>query len=297
MKILVVDDDADARSMLLTYFRQQGDDVLEAGNGTEALEIYNESRADCVFTDLEMPERSGLDLLRQLKAQYPTVPVVVLTAHDDRNVLLEALRAGAFDFITKPPRKADLDNALGRCREDFEQRKSQRVDTAWVRHRAIELELPTEIQAVRRCVICLMNESSSFVEPNELSGIRLGLNEMLQNAFEHGNLGITFEEKSEALLNGSLEELINQRLQDPALAARKIRVRFEATPAAASWTITDEGNGFDWRKLKSPVDEDAQFSLNGRGIFLTRFHFDEVSYNEKGNSVKMVKLDPLGMDS
>ncbi len=100
--ILVADDDESLRRVLEFRLREAGYEVLTAENGLTALDFFMERPVDCLITDLRMPGLTGLELLQRAGAIRSEVPVVVITAYGDMETAVEAMRAGAFDFITKP---------------------------------------------------------------------------------------------------------------------------------------------------------------------------------------------------
>ncbi len=128
----------------------------------------------------------------------------------------------------------------------------------------------------------------SLVLAEEILNLRIGIEEMITNAIEHGNLGISFEEKSRAIRDGELAELIRARTEEARRAGRRVFVTSRLTPAVFEVTIRDEGKGFDWRTLPAVVPENL-LAFNGRGIFLTKIYFDDVEYNEAGNQVTLRK--------
>ncbi len=101
-RILVVDDEASARSGLEKLLKQSGYDVHTAPDGVAALEVAAESAPDVVVTDLKMPNMDGMTLLSKLREQDPDLPVIVTTAFGDVSNAVDAMRKGAADFITKP---------------------------------------------------------------------------------------------------------------------------------------------------------------------------------------------------
>jgi len=100
--ILVVDDEADIREMLSRHFRFEGYEVLEAGNGIEALSILKKKRIEVVITDINMPKMTGVELLKRLKNEYPMVQPIVITGHVTMENLLAALKHGAATCVFKP---------------------------------------------------------------------------------------------------------------------------------------------------------------------------------------------------
>lgn len=107
--------------------------------------------------------------------------------------------------------------------------------------------------------------------------------ELLTNALEHGNCNISYEEKSKCLLSGgNIMDLIKEKLKDPEIAKRKIKISYVIGKDRSKFCIEDEGNGFDW---KSRINADVTDETHGRGIFLSRNMVSNMQYNEKGNKV------------
>ncbi len=100
--ILIVDDEKNIRIGLARAMEMDGYRVLYAENGQVALEIMLENEVDLIITDLRMPKVSGEELLKKVTVSYPNVPVIVLTGHGTVNNAVQAMRDGAYDFITKP---------------------------------------------------------------------------------------------------------------------------------------------------------------------------------------------------
>ncbi len=101
-QILVVDDEANLRKVLVAQLGRDGYDVHSAEDGEAALAFLKEHHIDLVITDLRMPKVDGMELLRAALRDDPTRPVVMMTAYGSVDVAVEALKTGAFDFITKP---------------------------------------------------------------------------------------------------------------------------------------------------------------------------------------------------
>jgi len=114
-RILVVDDEAAARSGLEKLLRQAGYTVVSAGDGRQALAAADEGAPDLVVTDLKMPVMDGMALLARLREQDRELPVIVATAFGEVSAAVEAMRAGASDFLTKPIDIDVLTLSIERC--------------------------------------------------------------------------------------------------------------------------------------------------------------------------------------
>ena len=100
--ILVVDDEKNYLLVLKELLIDEGYEVLTAQSGANALAILNETELDLVVTDMKMPGMSGLELLEKLKQKDPQLPVVMMTAFGTVEKAVEAMKKGAFDYISKP---------------------------------------------------------------------------------------------------------------------------------------------------------------------------------------------------
>jgi DNA-binding NtrC family response regulator len=121
--ILVVDDDAALRQMIVALLKGEGLQALAAGSVDEALELARGNELAAVLSDIQMPGRGGLELLGELRQLQPQALVILMTAFSSLDSAVEALRGGAFDYITKPFKKSVLLAVLQRAleRRDLEQ--------------------------------------------------------------------------------------------------------------------------------------------------------------------------------
>jgi two-component system response regulator AtoC len=101
-RILVVDDEANLRKVLAAILRKDGYEVAVAENGEQALAEFEKNGADVIISDLVMPKLGGMDILNRVRASRDDVPVIIITAHGTVDSAVEAIKAGAFDYITKP---------------------------------------------------------------------------------------------------------------------------------------------------------------------------------------------------
>ena len=102
LTILTIDDEENIRNGLADNFELEGYNVKAAGSGKEGLEIIENESIDLVITDLKMDGMSGQEVVRQVTTKYPGIPIIVLTGHGSIDDATEAIKAGAFDFLTKP---------------------------------------------------------------------------------------------------------------------------------------------------------------------------------------------------
>jgi sigma-B regulation protein RsbU (phosphoserine phosphatase) len=101
-RVLVIEDDPVARFNIVSYLEDSGFAVVEEGDGASGIQVARASRPDLVLCDLRMPGADGLDVLQTLHAEQPDLPVVVVSGTGVLGDAVEALRKGAWDFVTKP---------------------------------------------------------------------------------------------------------------------------------------------------------------------------------------------------
>ncbi len=113
--VLIVDDELNIRRVLAAMLKRDGYEVTAAADGEQALAVMARTPVQVVVTDLVMPRLDGLSLLRRVAADYPDVPVIVITAHGTVDSAVAALKAGAFDYITKPFAQDELKKVIAKA--------------------------------------------------------------------------------------------------------------------------------------------------------------------------------------
>jgi len=116
-RILVVDDDESLRRVLQVQLEQQGYAVTSAASAQQALSALQLRSYDLVVADLKMPGFSGIELLRQMRSQYPETIVIILTAFGTVETAVQAMKAGAYDYLTKPVDPEEMSLVVGRALE------------------------------------------------------------------------------------------------------------------------------------------------------------------------------------
>src|SRR4051812_9315231 len=134
IKILIVDDEPAIREVLEMILQEWGYEVRLASDGAEAKEMVEAYDPDVVISDVVMPQLSGLDLLRCLKAGNPNRPVILVTAHASIDLAVESMKQGAQDFITKPMDYPKLRAILKAAESDIEMRQTSRKLTSQLEH-------------------------------------------------------------------------------------------------------------------------------------------------------------------
>src|SRR5580698_5914030 len=114
-QVLIVDDEPNLRKILSAQLSRDGYDVLTAEDGEQGLAQLREHHIDLIITDLKMPRVDGMTLLKRALEEEPEIPVVMITAHGTIDTAVEALKRGAFDFVTKPFDKDEVRQIVGKA--------------------------------------------------------------------------------------------------------------------------------------------------------------------------------------
>src|SRR5580692_4545101 len=121
-QVLIVDDEPNLRKILSAQLTRDGYDALTAEDGEQALHLLREHHIDLIITDLKMPKVDGMTLLRRALEIEPELPVVLITAHGTIDTAVEALKRGAFDFVTKPFDKDEVRQIVAKAMKTRELR-------------------------------------------------------------------------------------------------------------------------------------------------------------------------------
>jgi two-component system NtrC family response regulator len=116
-RILVVDDEATQRELVCGFLKKQGYEVTAASDGERALQLFRQEAVDLILTDQRMPGISGLDLIKAARAINPEIPVIVMTAYGNIETAVEAMKAGASDYLAKPLNLEELRHKIARVQE------------------------------------------------------------------------------------------------------------------------------------------------------------------------------------
>jgi DNA-binding response OmpR family regulator len=274
--ILLVEDERVTRHRIQKVLEEGGHRVVPAVNATEALAHLDRDSCDLMLLDVWLPEMNGLELIAKLpEAKRP--PVVVITADDTPGTLLDAVRAQAYAFLTKPIDPEDLLATLEKALRGA--RKSPPIRVLSAKPHWIELALPCDRDSAER-IQGFLARLDTDLEPAVRDAIGRVFREMLLNAVEWG---------------GKL---------DPT---REVRVTYLRAKKMILYRIADPGEGFRLEEVNhaafaNPEDDPMGHVMarekkglrpGGFGILMSQSLADELLYNEAQNEVVFVKyLEP-----
>ena len=285
-RLLVVDDEELSLKLLASDLEDQGYEVVKAEDGAVACNILkNDSNFDVILLDRMMPNMNGMEVVAFVKndSNLKNIPIIMQTAAASTQQVQEGIDSGVYYYLTKPfepkilfaiVKSAIRDN----LQKQFYVEESQNIFSSLKLMEDSYFSFST-LEDVKNLSYLIANccpDSKKVI---------IGITEMMMNAVEHGNLQISFEEKTQMLYAETWLDEIKDRLKHKEYMDKKAHLFFHKEPELISITIEDEGLGFDWEPF-------MDFSLNratlpnGRGVATARgMSFDSIEYIGKGNKV------------
>jgi CheY-like chemotaxis protein len=285
--VLVVDDEVFNLEILSEHLSDEGYNVVSAEDGAKAWALLEEApeRFDTVLLDRMMPHMNGMEVLERIKGhpQLNMLPVVMQTAKAASQDVLEGLQAGAYYYLTKPFDKETMLAIVKTAVADYKTYLTLQQEAAKTAH---TLSLMNQGQFALRTLDEARDLAALLANAGPQGGKAvLGLSELLINAVEHGNLGITYEDKSKLNEEGTWEAEVLRRLALPENADKRVTVSFECEEDEMRFLISDQGKGFDWESYLE-ISPERAFDNHGRGIAMARMvSFDRLEYLGNGSQV------------
>jgi CheY-like chemotaxis protein len=260
-----------------------------ASDGQEALDSIALEEPAVVLTDLQMPGMDGLALVQEIREKYPRLPVILMTAHGSEDVAIQALRAGATNYVLKKVLGRELAGTLRHVLEvaGVDRRRQKLLGSMERRESAFRLENDAEL--ICPLIQLLQEDLGGMGVCDDSARMRVGvaLQEALSNSLYHGNLEVSSELRQDD--EREFYDLAKRRKGEEPYRDRRIQVEARIDRDSATYVIEDEGPGFDTSSLDRPIDPEDLMKIGGRGMLLIRTFMDEVSHNTAGNRITLVK--------
>lgn len=285
--ILVVDDDQYILKIIKSYLEEEGYQIFTAANGRIALELM-ESRSELfslVLLDLIMPEMDGIEFLQIInqKDRYRDIPIIMQTSLQTDEQINLGIKAGAYYSLTKPFERNVLITIVKVALSDYQRYSTLQEEVRkGVRLARLMKNCQFKYQNLREAEILSTFIANACPEPERRI---TGLWELLLNAVEHGNLGITYEEKGQLQEQLIWQKEIERRLTLTENLDKYVTVGFERLDDSIRIRIQDQGQGFDWKSYLD-FSPDRVFDTHGRGIAMARrMSFENLEYLGNGNTI------------
>lgn len=282
--ILMIDDDPLFIELISPIILKESYTLLTANDAVTGREILNKNSADIsvILLDWDMPGMNGIELLKWIREQpqFEPIQVIMQTGMDNPEQIKTGIDTGAYFYLTKPVKKEVLLSTIRAAVLDYNRQKEllnklqlsensfRLLEEGVFKYRTVQ---EGDFLAVRIANVCPVPEEAMFIS------------ELLANAVEHGNLGITYDEKTPLIESGKLQDEIERRLQLPENKNKFVKVSVKKNGEKFTVLIEDEGKGFDFEKYLK-FDDSRIFDNHGRGIAISASYLD-LKYLEKGNKV------------
>ena len=291
--VLVVDDSPTQQLQIQMVLEADGYRVSLAGDGLEALQAIQREPPDIVVTDLQMPNMNGLELVSEIKALYPKIPVILATAVGSETIAAAALQKGASSYVPKMNLATGLSPIVEQVLSLTQGERTLREIASRVEFHEIRLRLENDETLVPSVIARLEKAALELDFCNEMlwMQIAMALDEALVNAIFHGNLEASSELRQ--VDDGKpFVDMVNLRKTISPYKDRQVVVSMSIDREQATFVITDDGPGFDVSLLPDPTDPSNLEKAGGRGLLLIHSFMDSVHHNERGNQITLVKLKP-----
>jgi len=298
IKILVIDDDRAILMVLISQIEHLGYETVSASDGQEAWELITQpdTEVDIVVIDREMPRMNGLEFVEKIKGhkELKNIPVIMQTSLDQPDKIKEGIDAGVYYYLTKPVDVNVLSSVLSAAKRETQQKKilsgelnQHKQSFSLINSCRFFITTLTEAESLA-CFV-----ANCFPDPERAVS---GIAELLINAIEHGNLGVSYEEKTWLIKEGTWREEVLRRSSLPEHKDKKVEVVFRKKEHEFIIKITDCGVGFEWANYLK-IDPSRAMDNHGRGIAQANaMSFDSITYNREGNEVTAMVNDECELE-
>ncbi|MBK7055094.1 MAG: ATP-binding protein [Leptospiraceae bacterium] len=240
---------------------------------------------------------NDFELLCKIVAQIHNDPwlhgtvIVVIADKLTEAEILKLLNIGVIDFMTTNEIRVKVPTILKIVTSNLELFESEQFLLENITRKKGKIKIKNNLRVVPKVANLIMSicYAAGFRNYEAFSRISLSLHEMITNAIEHGNCGVGFEMKSKILVDSmDMYAAIDERAALPENKDKRVTICYEINNDQATFTVRDEGLGFEINSIPSPRSEENIFAVHGRGILMTKNFADEMQYNDKGNMVRLI---------
>lgn len=287
--ILVVDDDRTALMVMQAYLQREGYEVITAMNGKVAQELITEhnKKLDAILLDRLLPDMDGIQIVRWIddNEHISKPPIIMQTVADRPEQVKEGIDVGVFYYLTKPIAEEVLKSIVSSAVKESQQKRDL-IDEVG-KHRAsfkLMQKATFKIQTLNEA-----EQLSCFVAncfPDSYK-ILPAIAELLVNAVEHGNCGISYDEKTQLITAGTWREEVDKRVVLAENKNKFVEVVFSKENDKFMVKITDCGRGFRWLNFMN-VNHARALDHHGKGIARANMLFSSLEFKEPGNQVTAI---------
>lgn len=266
-------------------------EVMVTSPDSDLKAVVTENEPDMVIIDLTAGDDKALRLLLGLHKILLDAPIMGLVEADNK-ILSNAIEAGLQDFIFTPIRHDELVMRMSLAAKRLIASRTYSLAAGHIQSATSNLNLPTDFGVIAPVADILTRDlkTSGLATAEQVFHLRLTLSEILTNAMEHGSLEIDLDTKVETLEGGNFDTLVSHRLKDRNYADRRVFVDVERTEDVITYTVQDQGPGFDVDKTMALLSEPDPTMPCGRGLFFLRQFVDDFHFSDGGRRLTLSKI-------
>lgn len=282
--ILAVDDESYNLLIMEEFLADDEYSIITAEDGEEAWQILTAEpeKFDVVLLDRMMPKMGGMEVLTKIR-KHPilqTIPVIMQTASAKNEEIIEGIAAGAYYYITKPYKEEMFRSVVAAAVVDRLRFKILADSIKKYPSAITHLEKGQfRFSTLEECYPLASLLACAFPEPAD---VIVGITELMLNALEFGQAGLSYEQKTDLIDKNKLQEYVSAKLASPECTGKSVKVMLTRTTTEVIVSIEDQGKGFDWQKYIN-FSADRATDNHGRGIATAKLmSFDSLSYMNAG---------------
>jgi len=291
-KILIVSSDSDRSEKIKRLLVNKPFILIDANDENEVVNaLVNDNKICYIIIDYNSSTYNSLALLKKIKKKNFRGGVLLLIENFNDKIRSKIKSFESLSVTSLDREKDEIVYILENYIHSYKKTKINIEVSRFVKFEKKLYVIPNSLKYMKPISEHLTRDlvQVGIVDKEFLFNVKFGIQEMIINAIEHGNLEITYEQKSEMLRNGlDLNEIIKKYSTLPKFKNRKVYIKYLLTKKRALYIIKDQGSGFNWKETPDCSKSENYLLEHGRGIMMTKNYFDEVRYNEKGNEVTLV---------
>lgn len=287
-QVLVVDDSATDRKLAGRLLEKSGVSVRYAPHGRAALLEIKQERPDIVVCDLQMPEMNGLELVEAVRADFPAIPVILMTAQGSEQIAAEALRRGAASYVPKSALAQHLAETVERIlmAADADRQHSRLMHSLLDDVCRFQLRNDPEaigplvghIQELLRCL--------PLQDQAERLRVAVAVKLALQIADHHGNLELPLDLAAD---DDEIERLAEERRLLSPYCDRSVLFRAQISRDEAVFVISHEGPGIAFDRLPQDINLHSAEQTWLGGFVMLPAVMDDIQYSRDGRTISLLK--------
>lgn len=289
-EILIIDDDEQAIKHATDFIKlgeQNNHEVFVARSCQEGFKLLNShcKNIDVILLGREMSKMTGIEFMKMHNEdnKFKHIPVIMHATSTNKEHVKEAYALGIFHYLVKPYSPTVLNSVIGSAIHFYTKQREllTEIKDTQTLYQYIE-KASFKIRSLEEADLTGMNIATLFPEPDK---VMLGISELITNAIEHGNLGLTNQDKMNLQKQSKWYDEVKRRLEMPENKNKSVRVTYKRDDKQIILNIKDDGPGFDFKKVLE-IDPTKDEESYGRGIvFAAKLSFDKIEYVGKGNEV------------